>query len=332
MSQLAGFNVVLKMAADEKSVQFMGCTTTCTETTLPAALYSIPLVNQDNDYVYLDLATFGKTLDINDVAEGGLIDRRGESKVLGFDFSTSTLVFDVKTDFVDAEEKSYDVVVRYYLKSGSGFNPAFVPRLNTEGVGFFTSYRTPEQLIHRFSLTAKGEKALIKYYIKAVPKEYQKAFADALEDWNTNLKPMLNQTFLEYEFIDATDSKFEQIVAGDPRFNVIEWDTKNLASYGGLGPHIANEQTGETISGITLIQGPKIVELYKTWWHISAVIDQLKSQGQMAKASAVKKDFENAISQWNKKSQRKFKTFAIIHSFFKFCIGRFRPCFTKISN
>ena len=307
MSQMPGLNVVLKISADEKTVQFLGCATMCSETTPREVLYNVPLLSQDAEYVYLDLAAFGKSLDVNEVAEGGLTDSRGETKVMGFDFSTSTLVFDVKTSFVNPEEIPYDVVIRYYLKSGSGFNPAFVPRLNTEGVGYFTSYRAPEELIHRFSLTAKGEKALIKYYIKAVPTEFKPAFADALEDWNTNLKSLFSQTFLDYEFIDVGDPRFDQIVAGDPRFNVIEWDLKNLASYGGLGPHIANEQTGETISGITLIQGPKILELYKKWWHVSDKIEQLKIQGQFSQAAALKNEFENDISQWNKKSRPKFQ-------------------------
>ena len=40
------------------------------------------------------------------------------------------------------------------------------------------------------------------------------------------------------------DPKNDALVPGDVRYNIIEWDMTNLATYGGLGPSIGHQFTG----------------------------------------------------------------------------------------
>src|SRR5690606_14843403 len=107
-----------------------------------------------------------------------------------------------------------------------------------------------------FSTSSDGTgTAPVKYYIKNVPNEFKKTFSKAMDAWNIEFKKTIGKDLLSYEFVDANDPRAELLIPGDIRYNIIEWDLVNKAGYGGLGPSIANQYTGETLSANVLIQG-----------------------------------------------------------------------------
>lgn len=255
---------------DKKALLLIGCNYNCSETSEKSVIYSIPIVSEKDGFLYLDLKSFGENLNIANEASLSSLGTLSSSEVTSVDFSLATLIFDVESIYQVDSEKELKVKTRWYLKLASSFSQEFERRTETEGVGYFTTSRGVNPLITRFSISSDQSPtaALIKYYLKAIPSQHQKAFADALEEWNTKISPLLNKNLIEYEFINSNDPRFDLIVTGDPRFNVIEWDLKNKADYGGLGPSIANQQSGEIFSANVLIQGPDIEKMYKKWWGI----------------------------------------------------------------
>ena len=86
-------------------------------------------------------------------------------------------------------------------------------------------------------------------------------------------------------------------MTGDVRYNVIEWDIYNQASYGGLGPSIAHQLTGETISANVLIQGPEILKIYRKWFDASRTARDLRARGLIALADAELLQAQTSIDQ-----------------------------------
>lgn len=294
---------VLSVEDDQFGVELRGCLEKCDELSPQETVVSIPVVALDekNDRVVLDLATLGDKLNLIK-----LLDPKGEytklktktSEVIAVDFSGSTLVFDVKVTMAPLEVKSVDpvgnteFVVRWYLRLSSVFNPSFVARDKTEGVGFFMTERSRFPKIIRHGLTQYSSRGTaVKYFLKNIPEEHKESFRAAFEAWNEKFTEIAGHPLLRYEFVDAEDPRSKYLVAGDVRFNILEWDLINEASYGGLGPSIANQFTGEILSSNVLIQGPRILEIYQKWFKVSERVKSLKSQGLVTEAQKVIKEF-----------------------------------------
>jgi hypothetical protein len=127
----------------------------------------------------------------------------------------------------------------------------------------------------------------VKYYVKNVPAQYQKAFAGAFNEWNSRLQPVLGKKMFNVEFLSPKDPRNALIVAGDVRYNVLEWDLVNKAPYGGLGPSIAHQFTGELFTANVLVQGPTIITLYTEWFKTAKKIQHLLAQGHVTAAKAL---------------------------------------------
>jgi hypothetical protein len=283
------------------ALALIGCPSECDEYSTQEHVISLPIVGVDEvqKTIILDLTSIGQSLDLITLLDpNGIVTnlRAFSSSVLAVDFSVSTLVFDIKTSLVPLKHKSEvapskitEFVVRWYLKLNSGSNSAFISRRTTPEVGFFTTERAKESKITRFSTTNFGRP--IKYYIKNVPSEWKGAFSKAFDSWNKVFSEMIKRDLFSIEFIDANDPRAEELVTGDIRYNIIEWDLVNLASYGGLGPSVANQNTGEILSGNILIQGPSIIEIYSKWFETSKRIRELKTQGELYAANRLKAEF-----------------------------------------
>ncbi|MCM2351236.1 MAG: zinc-dependent metalloprotease [Bacteriovoracaceae bacterium] len=288
----------------------MGCFSNCAESSAQSALLNFPVVgyNQETGMIILDMSAIGKELDLI-----SMLDPQGQytqlkavsSNTTAVEYDMKTLIFDIKTKMIpvtaspsDASAPITEFSVRWYLKLNSDANPAFESRSATEGVGFFQTDRGANSKITRFSTTeiAPGM-APVKYYIKNVPEEFKNVFARALDSWNVEFRKTIGHNLLSYEFVDATDPRADLLVPGDIRFNIIEWDLINKAGYGGLGPSIANQHTGQTMSANVLVQGPTIVKLYKEWFGVSEKARELKEMGQVAQANKLIKEFNVKISK-----------------------------------
>ncbi len=296
-------NSVRTLLRTENGLKFLdvlGCRETCTETSEVLRIVSIPILELDeqNQVATLDLAVLGQKLNIfSFIQDGDRGSSEGEkwehlaSRVVTVEFSYSTLVFDVESEFKHITQEgdqthATDVKMtsRWFLRLSSALSPQFEARKSVKGVGFFETDSDPSrQLIQRFGIFDLKNKP-VKYFIKNVPQEFRAAFAGSFEDWNSRLYPVLGRNLLTYEFVETTDPRYEKIVAGDIRYNVLEWDVENVAGYGGLGPSIAHPLTGETLSAQTLIQGPKVIELYRAWFKLPPQNILRPQGGVMAKA------------------------------------------------
>lgn len=298
-------------------INLVGCFSKCDENSDVEPFISFPImaINESTGMVILDLSAIGQELDLI-----SMLDPQGEytqlkaisSNTTSVEFDMKTLIFDIKTSMIpvtaeptDASVKKTEFTVRWYLKLNSGSNPAFESRTATSEVGYFKTERSKATKITRFSIAPINGKSqladgtiktnpVVKYYIKNVPNEYKAFFENALKSWNTELVKIAGFEVLSWEFVAPEDN--DNFIPGDIRYNIIEWDKENLASYGGLGPSIANQFTGETMSANVLIQGPKIVELYSQWFGVSQEVNSLKEQGKLAEAAKLMKEFNVRVS------------------------------------
>ncbi|MBL7714508.1 MAG: zinc-dependent metalloprotease [Bdellovibrionales bacterium] len=303
LADLPPFHVRGKLTKDPTGasiVELYGCESQCTETSPTQVLFTIPVLSQSAQEAVLDVSSLGSKFDftvMSGLNQEGFLSR--SSKVVLADYDFSTLVFDIENEIIEAGKDPADpsvptlftMTTRWYLRLNSAFSSAFVSRPATAGVGYFMTARSADPKITRFSLTKSGTKAAIKYFIKDVPQEYRKAFFDAFEDWNDHFRKDLGGEFLEYEFLDKTDPRYSTIVTGDIRYNVLEWDLVNQASYGGLGPSVGNQFTGQMLSANTLIQGPTIVDLYTTWFGVKTQAAVLEAVGKTQEAEQLIHDF-----------------------------------------
>lgn len=300
------------LGTENPGMFLVGCIQKCSETADQAPFLKFPIlgVNPEAEIAVVDLTALGDELNLID-----MLDPKGDytglekksSQTTAFEYSNSTIVFDVESIFTEKKKtttqegealpsKEVKFTVRWYFKMGSFFNPSFVPREPKKEVGFFTTGRGSETKISRFTTTDYGIKP-VRYLIKDVPDKYKPSFKKAMDSWNVTFKKVIGREMISYTFVDQKDDpSVKDIVAGDIRYNVIEWDLLNRASYGGLGPSIANQMTGEILSANVLVQGPHIIKLYTKWFEDSNRMKELIEQGEVTKAQEIMAKFNAAIS------------------------------------
>lgn len=296
-------------------ILLMGCGFECNERSKLENIVPLPIkgIDAEKRLAMVDLAQVGQWLSLI-----SMMDPKGEvTKLQPLSSATtfvdhddlSTLIFDVTTKMIpivtkettetpeatDAPEpKITEITTRWYLKLGSGFSPSFESRSPVEGVGFFETKRSKNVKITRFDMTEDGMTPNpIVYYGKNIPKAFRPHFAKAYANWNDKLKKILGRSSdaIVLKFLEKNDADYSRIVAGDIRYNVIEWDLENKAPYGGLGPSYANQFTGEIFAANILIQGPTIVDLYTKWFGVSERARELQESGLLAEASTLIKEF-----------------------------------------
>ncbi len=291
----------------------VGCSSKCQESSprLPQIAFPITAVDTQNNLLMIDISAVGKALDLLTMQDpegkdSGLKSISTVAKT--FDFSLQTIIFDVESKLTAVDPKENPVpdtnlTVRWYLKSAAAFDPAFETRDATPGVGFFMTDTAANPKIKRWSLARYGD-AGIKYYLKHIPTEWQPAFASSFDEWNDTFQKILGRKIFDYEFIPEGDARNNLIITGDVRYNVVEWDLVNKATYGGLGPSFANEYTGEDLSTNVLIQGPTIMKLYTDWYKVSAAVQALTAQGKSAEADVVLRDYSQSADAMIQKSSQ----------------------------
>lgn len=299
--------IIQKLSNNTKVLSLLNCNGDCSKTDDLTPVIDIPIVGIDSlkKIAYVDLSSLGQGLDLTAVRDGDPLLARFKSKssiTARFDFSQSTLVFDIESHLVDKSTSDTDasstetvITNRWFLKPETTFNPQFISRKPTPGIGFFLTNRSSDPLIERWDFDHRGTDEGIKYYIKHVPVQYQAAFAGAFEVWNDELLSVIGKKIFAYEFIPDNDPRNDLLVTGDVRYNILEWDLKNRASYGGLGPSLANQYSGEIFQSNVLVQGPNIVEIYTKWFNMSHTVTNLRSMGKLAEAERVLKTGSNEL-------------------------------------
>lgn len=303
--------VVSALDTDNPQLSLIGCASNCSERSKAENQLNIPVVGVDteNGTLLVDLSALGQKLNLISITdpEGTETELKPKSSYTTvLDYSAATLVFDVESDMIPVASDPSDpgapvtkFTFRWYLKPASGFDPAFEVRDPVAAVGFFKTERAAKTRITRWGVTGTEEDT-VHYFIKNVPEAHKAAFAAALEDWNTKLMPTFGRKVVSYEFLDANDPRTEYVNAGDVRFSVIEWDLNNKAPYGGFGPSIANQHTGEIFAANTLIQGPSVIDIYTKWFKVSGVVQALRAEGKNAEAAQVLAQFTKESANVNK--------------------------------
>jgi len=305
--------MLASLGTNAPQLVLVGCSADCKESSprVPQIAFPITAVDTQNNLLMLDISAVGKSLDLitmqDPKGEGtGLKSTSTVAKT--FDYSLQTIIFDVvsKLTAVDPAKNPMpdtELTVRWYLKSASAFDPAFESRDATPGVGFFMTDTAANPKIKRWSLARYGD-AGIKYYLKHFPLEWQPAFASSFDEWNDTFQKMLGRKIFDYEFIPENDPRNDLLVTGDIRYNIVEWDLVNQASYGGLGPSFANEFTGEDLSTDVLIQGPTIIKLYTDWYKVGAAAQTLAAQGKTQESDLLLKEYSQTASDALKTSTK----------------------------
>lgn len=328
LMDLTPLHVRTVVAKGEKENEFVfglvGCVNACAEGSEQKALVGIPIVGVDEkgQSIFLDLSSLGSQLNLVEILDpdGSYTKLKTKTaKTVAVDYSVSTLVFDVEVTMVPVEVKS-DVqevpettfTIRWYLRLASKFHPEFVARDATQGVGYFMTERSKTPKIQRHLIPSQGTGGLnaetVKYFIKNVPQEHKKAFAASFDAWNNKFVVLTGKKLIAYEFVDATDPRADKLVTGDVRYNILEWDLVNRAPYGGLGPSIANQFTGEILSSNVLVQGPHIVKIYKEWFETAKKVKTLMEEGAVIEALSLMREGDKALkAMLEEGSSTKFK-------------------------
>ena len=261
-----------------------GCESNCDEQSPQNGLFFFPILAADKDAYIVDLTPLGSKLSFTSQLDASRSSHVKSARVVSFEYDQGTLVFDVETlmrdpfvhEALEGEMKHRGAVaevlltVRWYLKLSSSFRSNFTARLPTEGIGYFLTERKKAPVVDRFALPSSfgdsSQPVTIHYYVKDMPPTYRPAVQAAFADWNAVFHERGLGDVLSFEFLESWDPRYSAIVTGDVRYHVIEWDTHNAASYGGLGPSQAQPNTGEIFGASVLIQGPLIEDLFHTWF------------------------------------------------------------------
>ncbi|MEZ4816187.1 MAG: zinc-dependent metalloprotease [Bdellovibrionota bacterium] len=283
-------------------------------------IMAFPISGEDADKIYMDFSVIGADLNLVEMFDpnGEYLHLKGISaSTVQASYSHGTLLFDVlglmeeipataaieqlffpnnpPQQVADNDAKQVKFTTRWYLKRRE-VNNNFKPQVATEGVGYFMTERfeTPKTHKHAY-VDADGNPIKTHYFVKNVPEEFKPVFKQALEDWNDVFEDKIGERILTYEFVDANDPLAADLVPGDIRVNVLEWDLVNKAGYGGLGPSIADQETGAMLSSNVLVQGPEIVSIYTEWFQVNREAAALRDIGEEARADELLKDARNRL-------------------------------------
>lgn len=265
LSALPNFKVKLKKEADKLSLKVGGDT-----------LIQLDIVGDQNSNLVLDLEVLGKSLNMYQLLN------RGENtyvplsnQTLRVNYIAPTVTFDVKSVLQNPEntDDKITILTRWYLKKDMGVSAGFKSRQMNKAVGFFGSKGSSEGTVRVFDLYDNQQGvANIPVVVKNFPDVMKQSAANALEEWNNVFEKHLGLRPITYTFVDRGSKLESLIMAGDVRFNVIEWDVYNMASYEGLGPCLGVRESGKTLSCATLIQGPRITERTAKSYNDSSLI------------------------------------------------------------
>ncbi len=232
-------------------------------------------------------------------------------------FFDSTFIFDKVSVIQSSSYPQPQMTARWFIK----FNLVkseenFTKRSPTNGVNYFTAnaywaywnllnpQNTSSIPILRARIIENGEINPIHFYVKNFPEEIKRAAIEGIEYWNNIFisqmeehNPQLAQTAkttppLSYTFIQGDYDGEQEIVTGDIRFNILEWDTQYEIDYLGNTNALYNRHTGEIWSSNIFIQGSQIVNQYQKWFEYS---QKIKSGEQIAylKSSPLQTSFKN---------------------------------------
>ena len=188
-------------------------------------------------------------------------------------FSKSILVFDIIStlDFPGPSPLP-EMTSRWFIRFDLDENKDnFVTKTPIKGVEYLTIHSFLQDA-HLILLRNISRDNPAHFYVKNVPDEYQEPFRESFEYWNTIFISLKGYPAFTYKFIQGNYDGPEEIITGDIRYNVLEWDLKYRYRYNGYSINFSDVNTGEILSTSILIQGPKLIEEYSRWFQYSEII------------------------------------------------------------
>jgi hypothetical protein len=307
-------------AANTSSLLLEGCVQNCKPNFTDKELVAeFPIKGEDADRLYIDFSVIGADMNLVQIMDpdGEFTHLKAVSaSTVQVSYSNDTLLFDVlgKMEEMPApaavraalvppnahvavrdEAKKVEFTTRWYLKKRL-VNTRFKTQVATEGVGFFMTerFQIPHVLKHAH-VDSAGNPIKTHYFIKNVPEQFKPQFKQAFEDWNDVFESKIGARPLTTEFVDDGDPLAADLVTGDVRVHVIEWDLLNRAGYGGLGPSIGDQETGSILSSNVLVQGPEIVKIYTEWFQINREVAALREIGEDERADDLLRNSRNRL-------------------------------------
>ncbi|MEC9283343.1 MAG: zinc-dependent metalloprotease [Bdellovibrionota bacterium] len=219
-----------------------------------------PVLSKQNNQLLVDFEALGAELNLfkaltNEKSSYEVVSNR----TISVNYVAPNLVFDVETAVQNPKDKEDQAVIvtRWYLTENKGHSMRFRQRMPAHGVGHFLSQSANLGTVRAFDLYQSG-RAEIVVYAKNFPDVMKVSVENAMEEWNRVFENLMGIRPIKIEYVDV-DSPLQKIVmAGDPRFNVIEWDLFNVARYEGFGPCLHDKTNGRNIACSAMIQGPAI--------------------------------------------------------------------------
>lgn len=229
---------------------------------------TIPVLDTSEEALELDLTSVAESFAVSSlVGDEGLSVEASSAALV--DADDELFIFDVEAQILrEQETTSFGVTVRWTLARPTMLHRDFALLGPREDIGLFTTQRSAAPLTTRWRLEEP-----VHFFVKGVPDLYIPAFRSGFDIWNVLSQEVLGRDIVSYEFIPPGDPREASLVTGDIRANVVEWDTTNVAAYGGIGPRLADPATGEIFWGAILVQGPGILELYRDWFDIDVLDD-----------------------------------------------------------
>ena len=209
----------------------------------------------------------------------------GDPKTSIIDFANSSLIFDIHAQPRWRRVESLpQVTQRWFLKFDLvSSEEDFISRPPAKGVRYLlnTEERPSEDIINEVSkrivrqrIFKDGQIKPVRYYVKNVSMEYQSAFQRAFEYWRSIFMSLISHPILSYEFIQGDfDKDGQEIITGDMRFNVIEWNSDRLeGSEKGSTVRLFNPTTGEIWYSYAIIYGDYFVDVHQKRFQYSKMV------------------------------------------------------------
>ena len=204
-----------------------------------------------------------------------------KSQSLIVDFSQSTLIFDIIKTLAFYPQNLFNfryhfvpppqVTSRWFIKFGLDVENNFVSRPQTEGIQYKTTRLLlyDDVFIYRQNISPDSP---VHFYVKNFPDEYKETARQAFQYWNSMHISLKGYPAFSYTFIQGDYDGQKEIILGDIRYNVMEWNQNIFPSATGLTAQYADQKTGEILSTSILIRGSHIVDEVSRWFRYSEMI------------------------------------------------------------
>ena len=286
LASTPSFNV--RLQAQGSSLQLL---------TREGALMAFPILGRSGEKLVVDFESLGANLNLFELLTKGRSGYKVQSnQTVTVSYQAPNLTFDVETRVVSEDDSSdtAKITTRWFLLENKGVSSSFQQRLPAAGVGFFLSQENSAGTLRVFDLYEKGS-AEIQVYAKNFPEVMKVSVEAAIAEWNDVFERVSGLRPIRLEYIDYGHPLSQIIMAGDPRFNVIEWDIFNLARYEGFGPCISDQENGKTMGCSSMIQGPAITYRTAQMFGDMSLIDRvfgLQPDSQQLRFTSTVKDLQ----------------------------------------